>query len=402
MTLSTQAVARLVLKPRRARPFFGRHPWVLDSAIDRTEGEPANGDVVELISDRGEWIARGLYNSQSRIRVRLYTWQRGEPIDDFFWRRRLEAALALRSALFGQAHDAAVRLVFSEGDGLSGLIADRYADYLVVQVSALALALRLDRLVSILAEILQPRGILIRQDHEMVRLEGLPIVGDKLAWGQAPQGPVFINEHGIRYGVDLSSGQKTGFFIDQRDNRRVAAEYLRGRHVLDLFCYSGAFSLCAARLGGASDVLGIDSSPKAIALAKANAELNAVANVRFECGDAFRTLESLAQEGRRFSGIVLDPPKFARRRQAVEEALRAYHKVNRLAVDLLKPDGVLVTCSCSSYVTREDFLHMLAEVAARSGRGIQVLEQRGAAADHPISATCLESEYLKCLICRVA
>jgi 23S rRNA (cytosine1962-C5)-methyltransferase len=402
MTLTTQAAARLTLKPRKARPFFGRHPWVLDSAIQSLEGEPADGDVVELISDRGEWIARGLYNSQSRIRVRLYSWQANEPLDDILWRRRLEAALALRSTLFDHQREAAVRLVFSEGDGLSGLVVDRYADYLVVQVSALVVLARLNTLIPLLAELVQPRGIMIRQDHDMAKLEGLPpVAAEEIGWGAPPDGPVFISEHGLRYGVDLSAGQKTGFFIDQRENRRVAASYLSGRHVLDMFCYSGAFSLCASRLGAAADVLAIDSSPKAIALAKANAVLNEVTNVHFECGDAFRSLESLAETGRRFGGIVLDPPKFARRRQAVEEALRAYHKLNRLAVDLLESDGVLVTCSCSGYVTREDFLHMLAEVAARSGRQIQVLEQRGAAADHPISATCLEGEYLKCLICRV-
>lgn len=401
MTLSTDTAARLVLKPRKARPFFGRHPWVLDSAIDRVEGEPADGDVVELISDRGQWIARGLFNSQSRIRVRLYTWHENEPLDDAFWRRRIEAALALRSTLFGHDREAAVRLIFSEGDGLSGLVVDRYADYLVVQVSALGMSMRLDRLIPILADIVQPHGILMRQDHDTAKLEGLPPAADEVAWGEPPEGPVFITEHGLRYGVDLSTGQKTGFFIDQRENRRVAASYVHGRHVLDLFCYSGAFSLCASRLGGAADVLAIDSSPKAIALGKANAVLNEVVNVRFECDDAFRSLESLAEAGRRFGAIVLDPPKFARRRQAVEEALRAYHKLNRLAVDLLEPGGVLVTCSCSGYVSREDFLHVLAEVAARSGREIQVLEQRGAAADHPISATCLESEYLKCFICRV-
>ena len=400
--MTTQAAARLVLKPRKARPFFGRHPWVLDSAIERVEGDPVDGDVVELFSDRGDWIARGLYNSQSRIRLRLYTWKVNEPLDDGFWRRRIEAAIAWRAGLFGPDRQTALRLVFSEGDALSGLIVDRYGDYLVVQVAALAIAQRVKSIVEILADLLRPRGVLVRYDRDVARLEGLAAaLGDDVAWGQPPSGPVFIEDHGIRYGVDLAVGQKTGFFLDQRENRRVAARYLGGRQVLDLFCYSGGFALCASRLGGAAEVLAIDSSPKAIALAKANAELNEVANVRFECGDAFRSLESLAASGKRFGGVVLDPPKFARRRQAVEEALRAYHKLNLMAIDVLEPGGILVTCSCSGHVTREDFLHMLAEVAQRSGRDVQVLEQRGAAADHPISATCLESEYLKCFICRV-
>ncbi|HVX10319.1 MAG TPA: class I SAM-dependent rRNA methyltransferase [Pirellulales bacterium] len=399
--MSTQAASRLLLKPRKARPFFGRHPWVLDSAVGQVEGGPADGDVVELFSDRGEWIARGLYNSHSRIRLRLYTWQADEVLDEAFWRRRITAALARRAALSEPANQA-MRLIFSEADGLSGLIVDRYGNYLVVQVTALAIAQRIKPFVDLLAELVQPRGVLVRCDREILRLEGFQAaIGDDANWGEPPAGPIFIEEHGIRYGVDLSAGQKTGFFLDQRENRRVAAGYLRGRRVLDLFCYSGGFALSALRLGGAAEVLAIDSSPQAIALAKANAELNEIAHVRFECGDAFRWLESLAASGKRFGGVVLDPPKFARRRQAVDEALRAYYKLNRMALDVLEPGGTLVTCSCSGHVSREDFLHMLAEVAQQSQRDIQILEQRGAAPDHPTSASCLESEYLKCFICRV-
>jgi 23S rRNA (cytosine1962-C5)-methyltransferase len=332
--------------------------------------------------------------------VRLYTWTEEEPLDDAFWRRRLEAAVRWRVRLFPDQDQAAVRLVYSEADGLSGLVVDRYGAYLVVQVTALAMAKRVGLLVAQLAELARPRGIVVRTDREMARLEKLSIP-DELAWGKAPEGPVFVNEHGLRYGVDWDGGQKTGFFIDQRDNRRAAAGYFRGRRVLDLFCYSGAFALCAVASGGASEALGVDSSHKAVALAKANAELNSLANIRFETGDCFKSLDAFAKEGRRFGGVVLDPPKFARNRQGVEEALRAYHHLNRQAVEVLEPDGILATCSCSGHVSREDFLNMLAEVAQRSGRDIQVLEQRGAAADHPTSATCLESEYLKCFICRV-
>lgn len=393
-------MSRIFLKPRKARPFHGRHPWVLDSAIERIEGTPADGDEVDLVSDRGQWVARGLYNSQSRIRVRLYSWNEHEPLDEAFWRRRLEAAIRWRAQLFPEVPEAAVRLVYSEADGLSGLIVDRYGDYLTLQVTSLAMARRLDLLVRHLAELVHPRGMLVRADREMLRLERLSLA-EEVAWGEAPEGPVFIAEHGLRYGVDLGAGQKTGFFIDQRDNRRAAAGYFRGRKLLDLFCYSGGFSLCAVALGGAMESLGVDSSPKAIALAKANAELNGLSHVHFETGDGFKVQEALVAEGRKFGGVVLDPPKFARNRQAVDEALRAYHHLNRLAVELLEPDGILVTCSCSGHVTREDFLHMLAEVAQRTGRDIQVLEQRGASPDHPVAATCLESEYLKCFICRV-
>ncbi len=214
-------MARVILKPRKARPFYGRHPWVLDSAIERVEPAPADGDVVDLITDRGQWVARGLFNGQSRIRVRLYSWKEGEQLDDGFWRRRIEAAIRWRRRLFPEQEEAAVRLVASEADGLSGLVVDRYAGFLVVQVTALAMAQRLDRIVPLLAELVNPKGILVRSDREMSRLEKLS-TPDETAWGESPGGPVFVSEHGVRYGVDLESGQKTGFFIDQRDNRRTA------------------------------------------------------------------------------------------------------------------------------------------------------------------------------------
>jgi 23S rRNA (cytosine1962-C5)-methyltransferase len=314
--------------------------------------------------------------------------------------------------------------VYSEADGLSGLVVDRYAEHLVVQVNSLAVACRVDRLVELLASQLAPASITVRCDAGIAKAEGIELWGstseetardeardegksaetlrEGLRWGQLPDGLVFIDEHGLRYGVDLLAGQKTGFYLDQRENRRAAAAYLRGRQVLDLFCFSGGFSLTASRLGGAHDVLGVDTSEKAVTLARANAVLNGVTNVLFEQGDGFQVLDDFLAAGRRFDAIVLDPPKFTRTRQSVNDALRAYHRLNRVAADLLKPDGILVTCSCSGSVTREDFLQMLAVVSQKCGRDIQVLEQRGASPDHPVSATCPESEYLKCFICRVA
>jgi 23S rRNA (cytosine1962-C5)-methyltransferase len=398
---SGMAVAQAILKPRKARPFFGRHPWVLDSAIDRVEGDAADGDVVELLNDRGKFIARGIFNSRSRIRVRLYTWDAGEPLDDAFWQRRLTTAVEFRRQLGYLEPSNACRLVFSEADGLSGLIVDRYADYLAIQPTALALARRLDLIVPVLRDLVKPRGIVIRNERGVTQLEGVE-APEGLFWGEAPQGPIFITEHGIRYGVDLTTGQKTGFYVDQRDNRRRAAEFCRDRHVLDMFCYSGGFALAASVLGGARDVVAIDTSEKAIALARANAELNGIANVHFRTGDAFDALDQLVAEGKRFGVVILDPPKFARSRARLNEALMAYHRINSLAVLALEPGGILVTCSCSGHVMREDFLHMLSGVAQRTHRLIQVLEQRGAATDHPVSATCVETEYLKCFICRVA
>jgi 23S rRNA (cytosine1962-C5)-methyltransferase len=391
---------QVVLKPRKARPFYGRHPWVLDSAIDRVEGVPADGEVVDLVSEKGKFIARGIFNGRSRIRVRLYTWNPGESLNADFWRQRLATALQLRSHLGYDDPQGAARLVFSEGDGLSGLIVDRYGDYLAVQVTALAMAVRLEPLIAMLAEMTHPKGIVLRTERGITQAEGLEL-RDGPCWGAMPEGPREIVEHGLRFRVDLAEGHKTGFYLDQRENRAAAVRYLRGRKVLDMFCYSGGFALAAAALGGAADVLGVDTSEKAVALAQANAELNGMTNVRFAAGDCFETLDALLAAGERFGAVVLDPPKFARSRSAVREALRAYHRLNRLGVELLQPGGILVTCSCSGHVSREDFLDMLLGVAQQSRRQIQVLEQRGAAPDHPVAVTCRETEYLKCFICRV-
>jgi len=276
---------------------------------------------------------------------------------------------------------------------------DRYADYLAVQITALAMAVRQEPIVRTLAELVHPRGIMLRTEKGTVKAEGLTL-RDGPCWGEAPAGPILIKENGLEYGVDLAEGQKTGFYLDQRENRLAAARYLRGRRVLDMFCYSGGFSLAASVLGGAKEVLAYDSSEKAVALARANARLNAAANVRVESGEAFEVLESLRSAGERFGGVILDPPKFARSRRSLAEALRAYHWLNRLGVELLEPGGILVTCSCSGQVTREDFLDMLLGVSQQTHRELQVLEQRGASPDHPTGVTCRESEYLKCFICR--
>lgn len=395
------ALARVILKPRKARPFFGRHPWVLDSAIQRIEGQAEDGDEVLLVSDQGQPIARGILNRRSRLLVRLYTWDTSEPLDDKFWRERLQRAIELRVRLGYDDQEGAARLVYSEADGLSGLIVDRYGRDLVLQVNSLAMAKRLDRLTPMLVELVGPRSMVVRTDRQTLQHEGMDL-DDGPCWGELPEGPVFIREHGLKYGVELHAGQKTGFYLDQRENRRAAAAYAHGQRVLDMFCYSGAFSLTVRSLGEAREVFGFDSSHPAVALARANAEMNGITGVRFESGDAFATLEGLHASGEKFGLVILDPPKFAHSRQAVDDALKAYHRLNRAAVALLPPNGILVTCSCSGHVSREDFLHMLADVAQRTDRNIQVLEQRGAAPDHPVSATCLESEYLKCMICRVS
>ncbi|MFM7244150.1 MAG: class I SAM-dependent rRNA methyltransferase [Planctomycetaceae bacterium] len=393
--------ATVVLKRQRARPFFGRHPWVLDSAVASVDGTPGEGDVVDLATHDGRFVARGLWNPHSRIRVRLYAFDAVTKLDDAFWRGRIESAVALRKDLGLDARTGAARLVNSEGDDLSGLIVDRYGEYLAVQVTALAIARRLELVCDALESAVAPRGILLRgAERGLAKLEGLALP-DRLLRGTAPTGPIFVHEHGLRFGVDLAEGQKTGYYLDQRDNRHAAARHARGRRVLDMFCYSGGFAVACAVSGGARSVLAVDASGRAAALARANAELNGATTVTVEESDAFEKLDALAAAGERFGMILLDPPKFARSRAAADDALRAYHRINRVAVGLLEPGGILVTCSCSGSVTRDDFHRMLAGVAQRAGRPIQILESRGAAPDHPVSASCLEGEYLTCVIARV-
>ena len=417
---SMLAAARVILRPRKAMPFYGRHPWVLESAIDRVEptsiaGEhflDLDGQVVDLISDKGKFIARGVFNSRSRIRVRLLTWNADEPLDEAFFRRKLQAAIELRQQLAyfganglseradaGSVRHEACRLVFSEADGLSGLVVDCYGDCLVIQPTSLAMAQRLEMIAGLLQELLAPRAIVLRGDKSMAQLEGIEIV-EGHSWGELPEGPLTIHENGLAYEVDLHAGQKTGFYLDQRENRRRASSYLSGRRVLDLFCYTGGFAMNAAR-AGATEVIGIDSSKRAVAQAQRNAELNNLANIRFETGDGFESLDRLNEQQEKFDAVILDPPKFARGKGGVSQALMAYHRLNRSAVGLLNPGGILVTCSCTGSVSREDFVLMLSGVAQKSGRDIRILEQRGAAADHPVSATCLETEYLKCVICQI-
>lgn len=387
------------LKPRKARPFYGRHPWVLDSAIDHIDPAAADGDAVDLVCDKGKWIARGILNRGSRIQVRLYTWSPGDPLDEGFWRQRLETAVQLRRDLGYDQPQGAARVAFSEADGLSGLIVDRYAEHVVLLVTSLSMARRVDELVPSIVELLRPKSVLVRHDRQMLKSEGLA-AEDRVLHGVAPEGPVFIEEGGLRFGVDLRGGQKSGFYLDQRENRRRAAEFCRGRRTLDLFCYTGAFSLAAVK-AGARETLGIDTSERSVELAKANAALNGLANARFEAGDCFDRLDALRFGREKFGAVILDPPKFASSADNVEKALRAYHRLNRVAVDLLEPGGFLITCSCTGRVSREEFLYMLAGVAQQSRREIQVLEQRGPSPDHPVSVTSLEGDYLKCVICRV-
>lgn len=392
---------RVILKARRAQPFFGRHPWVFAGAIERVEGDPADGDEVDLIAMTGDFVARGLFNSQSKIRVRLYSWDANRSLDRAFYRERLAAAIRLRRDILRLVRPGgACRLVFSESDGLSGLTVDQYDRYLAVQFTALGLALRRDTIVELLTELTNCRGAFLRTERGIGKLEGIELHDGPLC-GEMPYESVVVEEEcGLRFLVNLAEGQKTGFYLDQRNNRVAAARYARGRSVLDAFCYSGGFGLHAARADAAS-VECVDSSAAALVLARRNADLNGLHGISFAEADVFDHMAEYARNGRKFGMIVLDPPKFARTRHAVPEALRGYQRLHTLALRLLEPDGILVTCCCSGLIEPAMLDDLLAQVAASERRELQILEKRGAAADHPVAVSCLETAYLKCLISRV-
>ena len=394
------AIPKVILKPKRAQPFFARHPWVFNGAIDRVEGTPADGDEVDLFSSGNNFIARGLFNSQSKINVRLYSWEPEKPLDAAFFKERIARALELRHHVLNLAGpDRGYRVVFSESDQLSGLVVDRYGDWLTVQFTALGLANRREAICDALQELLQPRGIYLRTEKGIGKLEGAEL-HDGLLRGEPPPADLTIEENGLRFLVNLAEGQKTGYYLDQRDNRAEVARLSAGKRVLDAFCYSGGFGLYAAK-AGASEVLGIDASEPALDLARKNAIANGLANVTFENGDVFRKLAELVAADRTFDVLVLDPPKFARNRAAIPEAMKGYRRLHQLAMKLLGRDGVLVSCCCTGLIAMADLEDLIAQVATEARRDVQILQRRGPSADHPVAISCRESGYLKCLISRV-
>lgn len=399
--LSVDALPSVALKRKRATPFLNQHPWVFTGAVLSVKGNPAPGDEVVVRADDGRFVARGLFNSNSNIRVRLYSWEENSPLDRAFWDERIKAAVSLRSEYIQNETTTAYRLINSEADGLSGLTVDRYGDWLLVQLTSLALTERKEDLFDLLEEHCSPKGIWLRTEKGIRDLEGLSI-SDGLVRGEEPPRPLPILENGLTFLVDVAEGQKTGYFLDQRDNRNATASYASGHKVLDVFSYSGGFGISAAAIGGAESVICVDSSKPAIESARQNAEANGVSDkVEFVASDAFKYLESARDEGAIFDTVILDPPKMTRSASGAKSALRGYHSLNDLAVSVLRPGGILVTCCCSGHISRDEFVRMLSGVATGSGRRIQILESRGHAADHPVSPNCPENAYLKCLICRV-
>jgi 23S rRNA (cytosine1962-C5)-methyltransferase len=395
MTLS------VILKAKRAQPFYGRHPWVFAGAVEKVEGNPADGDEVILRASTGNFIAYGLYNSQSKILVRLYSWDESQPITPEFFRGRLQTAIRLRHDILQLNHGplAAYRVCFSESDQLSGLIVDRYGEWLTVQLTALGLAKRRGPITEILNELLQPKGIYLRTEKGIGKLEGCEQY-DELLTGEQPPSEYLIEENGLKFAVNLAEGQKTGYYLDQRDNRLAVAKFCKGKRVLDAFSYSSGFGIYAAN-AGAKSVLCLDASEAALNLGRRNSELNQLPQLSFRKGDVFHELTSLVQVQEQFDVIVLDPPKFARNRAAIPDAIEGYRRLHRMAMKLLSPDGILVSCCCTGLISMVDLEDLITQVAMDTKRSTQILERRGPSADHPVSVACREGGYLKCILSRV-
>ena len=391
----------VILKPGRDKSLRQRHPWIFSGAVECVDGDPAPGDTVAIVAADGGWLAHAAYSPASQIRARVWSFAADESIDDAFFARAVERAVVARAPLFDEAHTG-VRLVHGESDGLAGVIADRYGDVIVLQCLSAGAERWRDVLVATLAAATGVRCVFERSDVEVRALEGLPARTGVLL-GTLPS-PVTIREDDLAYRVDPVAGQKTGFYLDQRDNRRLVRELARGRRVLNAFCYSGGFTL-AALAGGAAHVTSIDSSADALALGRENVALNpalsAAANTWLEA-DVFADLRRLRNEGAAFDLIVLDPPKFAPTAAHAERAARAYKDINLLAFKLLRPGGLLFTFSCSGGVSRDLFQKIVAGAALDAGAAAQILRRLTASADHPIALNFPEGDYLKGLVIRKA
>lgn len=397
---------KVTLKPRRSRPFFARHPWVFADSIAKVEGDTADQDEAALYGHEGVLIARGLYNPKSKLRLRLYRWD-DAPLDDAFWAERIDQAIALRQRLpkFA-ADDDSCRLVFGEADGISGLIVDKLGPVLACQWTSAKIIARRDAIERILTERFPGCAIISLGDASTAEKEGLAEdqVLPALRFGELkPEETVIIRNGGIQFEVQPFGGQKTGFFLDQGVNRHRVAAYAANADVLDLFCYSGGFGLAAAKFGQANSVLGVDSSKAAIALADKNRELNGLApdTVKFEAQDVAKALKRLKAEDRRFGLVVCDPPKYARDRSGIDDALKAYQRLNENAASVVEPGGILATFTCSGIVSPDDFDRALAGSAERCGRAFRVLERLSQPPDHPVNLACPESRYLYGLILQV-
>ncbi len=386
---------KVVLKRGEERRIRAGHCWVFSNEIDNLSEGFLPGETVDISTSGGRFVGRGYINPHSLIAARIMT-RAQEDLDFAFFKKRIEGALAYRRTLYPE--DRTYRVVYGESDGLPGLIVDKYGDYLALQTPTQGMNRHLDLVVEVLAELLSPKGIVLRNDSSAAELEGVP-PERRVVQGEIPE-LVRIDQDGTLFDIDLLAGQKTGFYLDQRDNRRRLKELVEELEVLDCFCYTGAWSLYAARYG-ARRVIGIDSSAPAVSRAQANARLNDGIVCEFEKADVLPRLKQLASSRMQFDCVILDPPAFAKSKKHLRQALAGYMTVNRHAMKVVRRGGYLITSCCSHHVDRDSFLRLLRKGAAQAGRMAYVLEYGGQSPDHPALLAMPETDYLKCFILRL-
>ncbi len=389
------------LKKGRDKSVLRKHPWIFSGAINSLEDVTINGQTVEVFSFDGKFLGYGSYSVQSQIAVRLYSFDKNELVDRDFFIKRISDAVSLRNNLINKETTNAYRIINSESDSLPGLIVDKYNQTLVCQFLSAGAEFWKKDITEILIQQLNPTTIFERSDSDVRLKEGLQ-QSKGVLWGQEPDGLIEIVENGKKFFVDIRNGHKTGFYIDQRDNREILTEYCNGKNVLNCFSYSGGFSVYAIK-SGATKVTNIDSSKEALDLAEKNFSLNKIESNRYENinDDVFTVLRTFRDSRKEFDVIVLDPPKFAESFSQVEKASRGYKDINLLALKLLKKDGLLFTFSCSGHISFELFTKIVSDAALDSGKTIQIIRYLHQSKDHPIITNFPESLYLKGLICSV-
>jgi len=392
-------MAKLILKPAREKSLLRRHPWVFSGAVERIEGRADSGDTVSVHTNRGEFLGWAAYSPRSQIVARVWDFDQSTAIDAVFFRTRLQRAIDLRKHALNASFSQALRLVHGESDGLPGIVVDRYAGVVVMQLTSAGAYRWRTTLVESLMELTGAAAVFERSDADVLALEGLePAVGVRS--GTLPPGAVQFDENGLRFGVDLQHSHKTGFYLDQRDNRTLARTLAAGRDVLDCFCYTGAFTAAVAA-GAAASVTAVDSSAESLAQADAHLQLNGLAAARLLAADVFQELRRLRDQRFEFDMIILDPPKFAPTAALAERAARGYKDINLLAFKLLRPGGLLLTFSCSGGVSPDLFQKIVAGAAVDAHVDAQILRWLHAAPDHPVALAFPEGEYLKGLLCQV-
>lgn len=391
---------KIILGPGRERSLLRHHPWVFAGAVDRYEGHPHAGDTVDVHASDGRWLGRGAWSPQSQIRVRIWTFDPDEVVDNGFFLRRIGKALARREVLPGLLNTDARRITAAESDGLPGITIDRYAGMLVCQLLSAGAERHRDKIIEALATLLPDCAIHERSDVDIRRKEGLEPFTTTHA-GEIPE-LVEVTENGLRFLVDVRRGHKTGFYLDQRDNRQHVARYAAGRKVLNCFSYSSAMGI-SALAAGAGRVINVDSAGPAHQLGRQQLALNGLdeSACEFIEGDVFRLLRQYRAEGEGFDMVILDPPKFVESRAGLNKACRAYKDINMVAMQVLNPGGVLATFSCSGLLSEELFRKVVADAALDAGRQLRYLERLGQAADHCVASGFPEGLYLKGLLCLV-